>query len=167
MFISHSQGPLTQYTRAQYQHSTRKGSFRSKRLSSRSLNTSVLGEDTVQERPRILSCRLCHRSSDISGSGEQDRALRRPSLDVGLEYPDSSKSGELDREYSKDCRRTYVLEDLVLVALLIQVPPKRRIMTAKGSRIAPTPMTSQDSQIRGTQRRKEGATEGRTGRNRK
>jgi hypothetical protein len=141
-FSSHGQRQLTQYTRAQYQHSTRKGNFRSRRLSSRSLNTSVLGEDIVQDRPRISSCRLCHRSSEICGIGEQDRALKRPSLDVGLEHPDSRESRESACTYSEDCRRIYVCENAVLVTLLIQVPPKRSTITAKGSRIAPAPMTS-------------------------
>jgi hypothetical protein len=141
-FSSRSQCRLTQYTRAQYQHSTRKGNFRSRRLNSRSLNTSVLWEDIVQDRPRIVSCRLCHRSSDICGIGEHERVLKRPSFDVGLEHSDSSESRESARTYSEDCRRIYVWENAVLVILLIQVPPKRRTITNKGSRTAPAPMTS-------------------------
>jgi hypothetical protein len=68
----------TQYINAQYQHSTRNGNLRSKRLSRRSWNTAVLGLETRRcNPPKTMS-----RSRQVSlyeGSSDGDRGYS-PSL---------------------------------------------------------------------------------------
>lgn len=100
----------------------------------------MLGDVTRHDRPQMPNCRVRHRSSTREGTGELARGLNRPSLGVGVVYPDSRESGESERVYPDDFRRAWVRKVKAFVRLLIQVPPKSKTMTTNGSRIAPTPI---------------------------
>lgn len=102
----------------------------------------VLGEVTSKVDEKKPSCLLRHRLWPSCRSADEDEDNRRdksPSFAVGVDSPESVASGEAPREGMLDLRRVLrVGKDPVV--RLIQVPPKRRTMTVRGSRNAPTPM---------------------------
>lgn len=102
----------------------------------------VFGEVTSKVDEKIPSCLLRHRLWPSCRSADEDEDRRRdnrPSFAVGVDSPDSVASGELPREGMLDLRRVLRAGNDPVVRL-IQVPPKRRTMTVRGSRNAPTPM---------------------------
>lgn len=73
--------------------------------------------------------------------GDGVREFNRASFAVGDDNPDSSESGELARVDVLDLRTLRTAEK-VAVDRFIQVPPKSRTITTRGSRIAPAPMVT-------------------------
>lgn len=133
----------TQYIKTQYQHSTRNGNLFSRRLRSLSRKTTVFGDVTAFDHPKSPTRRLRHRPSSSCGiTGKEYRGLSDPAFEAGLHRPGSRGSGEAMRQSSSDLRRVHGLRDQRSEDRLIQVPPKRRTMTTRGSRNAPMPMVA-------------------------
>ena len=141
---------ITQYTKAQYQHSTKNGNLSSSLLRRRSRNTAVFGDTTSHFHEKNSTSRLrqapCWARSSDGEDGLQASVVNSPSSLPSEELKRSrlmyfgglSREGFLDRWL-----RQFSLRDRDLGksdSRLIQVPPKRSTMTTRGSRKAPTLM---------------------------